>query len=128
MTEDNVIEIKKLLFKGIDQHEIARQFNTANSNISMIKKGKAWSHVTINEISNEDLANIKIYVDNRGEKSPKTKLTTEDVIEIKKMMRDGIKMTEISKLYPISPTALSEMKHGRTWKHVQINDIEVQVI
>lgn len=50
----------------------------------------------------------------------KPKLKKSDVIEIKKMIRDSYKNTEIAPKFKISPDAVSDIRTGKTWKQVQI--------
>jgi predicted XRE-type DNA-binding protein len=45
LTEDNVIQIKKLLFVGMKQREIAQKYNVSQNQISQIKNNKAWKHI-----------------------------------------------------------------------------------
>ncbi len=54
-----------------------------------------------------------------GEKHPLTKLSEKDVISIRKMVKEGIKQTEIAKLKDIKPSAVNKIVKRRTWKHVK---------
>lgn len=54
-----------------------------------------------------------------GEKNGRAKLTTEDVLEIRKLHNNGISNSEIYKLYPqITPTSIRAVINGLTWKHL----------
>jgi len=57
----------------------------------------------------------------KGRTKIKPKLTYEQVEEIRKLLAEGIKMNKISKKYNVSATAIWEIKHGKSWKHVRPN-------
>lgn len=46
LSEENVKEIIAMLSRGCSGVEIARLFNVTPSSISLIKKGKSWTHIT----------------------------------------------------------------------------------
>jgi hypothetical protein len=46
LTEDDVREIKVLLGFGVSLREIAKQFDVDYTNISNIKRGKTWKHIS----------------------------------------------------------------------------------
>jgi len=52
LTENNIIEIKKLLKLGFKNIEISRKLNINKRTISHIKVGDRWSHITIDELEN----------------------------------------------------------------------------
>lgn len=45
LVEEDIIEIRQLLKKGVYQKDIARMFGVAQITISNIKTGRNWSHV-----------------------------------------------------------------------------------
>lgn len=45
LSDDDVIEIRKLLEKGMFQKDIGKLFNTCQTNISDIKLRKTWRHI-----------------------------------------------------------------------------------
>jgi hypothetical protein len=54
-----------------------------------------------------------------GEQHHKSKITTLDVIEIRKLRQSGSTFVEISKLFPLDETNLSRICQHKTWKHVK---------
>jgi hypothetical protein len=46
LTEEDVLQIAKLIRAGVSQRPIARQFNTSQQAISSIATGRTWSEVT----------------------------------------------------------------------------------
>lgn len=46
LTEENVVEIKKLRASGVSQYAIAARFGVTREAISRIDQGKSWAHVS----------------------------------------------------------------------------------
>lgn len=57
-----------------------------------------------------------------GEKHHRTGLKNSDVADIKRKIRDGVKNVEIAYQYNISQGNVSDIKIGRTWKHITIEE------
>ncbi len=57
-----------------------------------------------------------------GERAGGSKLTEKEVIEILTLLEDDIKISVIAKIYNVSNCTISDIKHRRSWKHVQINE------
>jgi group I intron endonuclease len=55
-----------------------------------------------------------------GEANPRASLTTAKVIGIKTMLRDGMRNVDIQCTLGVTKGALQGVKHGVTWRHVQI--------
>ncbi|MGY0372491.1 GIY-YIG nuclease family protein [Clostridium sp. JNZ J1-5] len=49
-----------------------------------------------------------------------TKLSVEDVKEIKKMLQKGLGQTELANKYDVSPTLIHNIKNGTRWASVEI--------
>ena len=54
-----------------------------------------------------------------GENNNFSKLIEENVIEIKKLLKNNVSGIKISKLYNVSTSAISAIKTGRNWKHIK---------
>ncbi len=54
----------------------------------------------------------------RGSKRPDSVLTELQVMEIKEMLAKGESQASIAKKYNVSPTLISHIYNGRSWKHV----------
>lgn len=54
----------------------------------------------------------------KGEKSSTAKLAKQQVVEIWELLKRNHKLTEISKIYNISSSSISDIKAGRTWNDV----------
>jgi hypothetical protein len=55
----------------------------------------------------------------KGEENGRVLLTERQVIEIKKLISEGYSMAYIARLYKVSVSAISGIKYGRKWTHVQ---------
>lgn len=69
--------------------------NASNSN-DMVKKGRSL----------------------KGEKNNQAKITENDVIEIKRMLLEGISSIQICKKLRLSTHIVSKIKRNKTWRHV----------
>jgi group I intron endonuclease len=110
LTDNQVIEIKKLLCTSIKQAEIARIFNIDPRVVSAIKSGKTWSHIHIDGIEEFKMGK-------------KAKLSENDVIEIKKLLATTkLLYREIGEIFNVSSVAIGSIKRGLTWKHIKLED------
>ncbi len=50
------------------------------------------------------------------------KIPVEIVIEIKKMIRDKVRIPEISRRTQIKETTISNIKYGVCWRHINIEE------
>jgi predicted XRE-type DNA-binding protein len=105
ITEKDVIDIRNLYHnEKITLKKIANIYKLNWGSVSQIVSGKCW-HGIGGEINKEKYKNI-------------AKLKPENVIEIKKLIDDGILQKNIAKIFGISPTAISAIHMGKTWKEV----------
>jgi len=61
-----------------------------------------------------------------GERSSNNKLSENDVIKVKQMLREGVKNCQIAKKFGVSSSVISEIKNHKAWAHVveKNNDTE----
>ena len=53
-----------------------------------------------------------------GENNHRSKLTEKDVIEIRRLYKNGVRQYVIAKKYEISPDVVYNIVHQLTWKHI----------
>jgi group I intron endonuclease len=107
LTEVEVKEIKSLLKEGtMTQKEIGTMYNVDDVTICHIYTGVAWKDV------GEDMS--KIHPGKRGN----SKLTKEQVLQIKTLLKEGKLQKEIAKQFNVRVGTISEIKSGKTWKDV----------
>lgn len=104
LKKEDVVEIKKMLIKGVCCQDIAKKFKTSRQCIMDIVKGRNWKDVG--------------YLPENFKPRPKHKITPTEVIEIKNSMRQGFRDTEIAKAYGVSITYITGIRHGRYWSNV----------
>lgn len=63
----------------------------------------------------------------RGENSKSSKLKESEVKNIKIAIRDKThKVKDLAELYGVAPSNISNIKKGRTWKHVTLEEDEIE--
>ncbi len=90
----------------------------SRENMSKSAKGRVKSKEHRKNLSESLKGNKNALGHNKGEKNGNAKLTEEDVLEIRELIKDGISNTAIAKMYGIGVTTISNIKIGKTWKHV----------
>jgi transposase len=72
----------------------------------------------------DEAFNLKLHhnksINFSGEKNPMSKLDAIQVKEIKILIKEGKKITELSKIYGISNSVISNIKSGKRWGHVEV--------
>jgi transcriptional regulator len=128
LTDDEVREIRRRLAAGEKQSDIARQFGIALSNVGVIRCGRAWSHIAaeipLPPVVNRGRFRPKTtrrgdYV--RGEGHPDAKLTEANVIEVRRLYREGVKQVELARRFGVGQDCVSRIVLGKAWKHLKID-------
>lgn len=115
LTEENVIEIKKMLIEcNLTIIEIANIYNLTFANISSIKKLKSWKNVGVE------------YNTQLEERLCVRKLDKNKVIKIKKLLLQGKTCKEISIIFNVHSTSINYIKNNKTWKDVVITEKDLQ--
>ncbi|USK99894.1 hypothetical protein [Bacillus tropicus] len=60
-----------------------------------------------------------------GAGNHKAKITEDEAKKIKILLNKGVKQTEIAAIFGVSKYLISDIKRGKTWSHVRIDDTEV---
>ncbi len=63
---------------------------------------------------------LQKFTEKTGESCNFSKLTAEDMYEIKKLIELGVKNTVIAKKYEVSPSTITEFTKGRSWRHLNL--------
>lgn len=103
------------------------------ANNSKIPKGMVIRHSCDNKFCvNPDHLSIGTQADNardaverglhaHGERHGCSSLTTDDVVKIKKLLRDGVSHSQIADNFPcVTTSAIEAISSGNRWKHVAI--------
>jgi transposase len=105
-TNEDIINIKKLIYDGTKIKDIAEIYNCGANTITQIKTGERWSH-------------IKTEYDDLITQTPRQKLSEKDVIEIKRLLiEQELTIKEIAELFNITFGMVSIIKRLQSWKNV----------
>ena len=63
-----------------------------------------------------------------GERNGNSKLKEEDIILIKILLKRNVKVSEIAKYFKVSYTLINNIKNGKRWASVDLNDIKIKII
>lgn len=108
LTESQVEEIRDLLAEGkLIIQQIANKFGIHSSLVSDINTGRKWTHVEgIGNKPKPIRANTRI------------KLDDNKVRQIKKLLTDGINMSQISQCFGVCRSTIEKINQNKTWTHV----------
>lgn len=94
-----------------------RNGDPTNNNLSNLR----WGTPT----SNSD--DIKAHGNRiEGEKIHNSILKIEDVLEIKKLLKENVKVAELCKKYNVSYMTIYQIKIGKAWKHLETLEEQLQ--
>jgi len=108
LTDAQVYKIKELFIEGLSNKEIALLFEVNTNCIHRIKIGETWKHIKV-----------------EGFIEGKKGLTDEQIIEIKKMIQDGIKTKDIVNLTGINKRRIYGIKNGTYWSHLNVSNLPI---
>ncbi len=58
----------------------------------------------------------------KGEKSHNSKLKESDVLNIKEMINEGEKQSDIARIYNVTQSHISDIKHNKKWAHLNYQE------
>jgi predicted XRE-type DNA-binding protein len=132
----NYLTVKFLNKQTFTVHKLV-----AEAFIDKIEKKEYINHIDQNPLNNfyknlewctqsENIINANLNGNgNIGEKQADAKLTEEQVKQIKIYLENkNYKQNQIAKRFNVSPTTISDIKHGRKWSHVGVERIKVNPI
>ncbi len=86
--------------------------NKSNNNVNNLEWVTSSDNIT--HSFNNGLSNYN------GENNGRSKLTSLEVIEIKKLIKNKIKLKNIAKQFNVHPNTISEIKREIKWKHINL--------
>ena len=111
LTVEEVEFIRESYREGFTQYELAEVLEITQSSVRDALVGATYKFLPHPE-SPLKKNNAK------GERCRHTKLTTEQVKEIKSLLRRGTHCNRIAKRYDVYPSTIQSIKNGKTWRHV----------
>lgn len=98
LTNGNIHEIFRMKASGLMNKEIAKNFNIDVTGISKIINRKQWAHV---EVPEELIRAAQLMTRKLASPPRSTKLSDFDINEIKKLRKDGLKISDIAKKFGV---------------------------
>lgn len=102
-------QVRKIVLDPRPYAQIAADYGVKASTIGSIKQKVSWRSLEIDEVVHAERIGM------RGEKQWSTKLTENDVREIRSSPLSG---KELAEKFGLSPQAISSIRKRRNWKHV----------
>jgi len=123
ITDAQAVEIKRLAWSGVRRDEVAKIIGCSLVVVNGVVSGRSWSHIP-NPLGERvapprkfPIKVPKIY--SHGESHYMSKLTEEDVIQIRKRYDGGERHQDIATDYPhLTNKNISMVARRKTWKHV----------
>ena len=109
LTEEQVVEIKRMLNKGMTQHDIALLYGVNRVTIGDIARDRTWCEVPWEKVS-------RVRGARRGEQHGGAKLTWKQVAEIRQRVAEGESYRQLAREYGVSHVSISCVARGITWK------------
>jgi len=113
LTEDNVKDIFRLSGQ-LSQRELATKFNVTQGLIEKILNKKAWKKVSKTLTS---MSSIGQGSNQKGIRSPRVKLTENQVLSIFKMKGSKTSI-QVAKEFNITSSSIRHIWNGHTWSHL----------
>ena len=93
------------------KNSVARHLN--GNSLDNVADNVKWGTFKQNK-SDEVIHGTRI----RGEKHPKANLTELEVLEIRRLINNGVQNPELCKRFKTSYAAVYAIEHGKSWKHL----------
>ncbi len=109
LTEQQVLEIRRLVSEGKPTTRVAHLFNVSSQNVHDICTGATWAHLPLAENGPQAC---------RGERNPMTTLNEAKAREIRARSAAGEKQRLIAASFGISIASVKAIVSRRNWSHV----------
>jgi len=106
-------EHKKLMSANMKRLRKDPEFNQKNAEICSKRLKKLWK-----DLEYRDMMSKGMKERSTGENNSNSKLTEENVKDIKKRLQQGERGVDIAKIYNVKRCTISSIKNGRNWKHI----------
>jgi hypothetical protein len=107
-----VLDMRRLWRTGWTQTAIASKYGVTIASVNYIVRRIQWAHIPPEE--GDLLANERSH----GEQLPTSVLKTEDVLEIRRLYRNGFGFNELGRRFGVSRSTVTAVVRRDTWKHV----------
>jgi len=118
LCDESVVAMRAKWDTGLfSMADLSREFGVAVGQIKRALSGETWSHLQLVGNYREHIGKVTNHVN--GERSPRSKLTKEDVMAIRKMRSQGAHLKEIAKKFGVTFGLIGHIVNRRIWKHVK---------
>lgn len=112
---------KDLTNQTVSNEDLCGKYNISMSSLQKVKRelgltSRNSKQLKIRTTPNRNLGKTLEYA--QGSKNASSKLTEEQVREIKQLLKDKKSCMSIAKIYGVSNVAIGNIRDGNTWKHV----------
>lgn len=107
LDETKVREIRALCAAGVPYVEVADRFGVTQSNVSAIARRASWKWL------DEGAAKLV-----RSRYHAHSKITEADVLEMRRMFSEGLRICEIAKSYGVTASNISHIVRRKSWTHI----------
>lgn len=114
LTNDNVIEMRRLYDIGWTQKELMHEFKIKA--VDSILTGKSWTHLPAGKEKPTKRGFHSRHA--QGVKINTAKLNENDVLEIRRLA-STVRQSELARRYGVTQVNISAIVRGETWKHVK---------
>lgn len=102
-------QVRTIVLDARPYAQIAADYGVAASTIGSIKQKKSWKSLEVTEVVKAPRVGM------RGERQWSTRLSEDDVREIRSSNLSG---KELAEKFELSPQAICDIRKKRSWKHV----------
>jgi hypothetical protein len=104
------------------KHKISNTISTlgrwkGDNNPSKSEEHKKYMSNILKDRTFSDETKRRMSISSHGSKNGRSKLNEEKVIEIRKLLKNGVSNLEIANIYNVSDTTISLIKNYKAWKH-----------
>lgn len=114
LTEEQVVEARLKFESGRhSQHALAQEYGISDGPMWQLLHGLTWKYLPHAAPLSDGVA--------KGSRSPWAKLTESTVMEIRRKYATGeYKQSDLANEYGLTPTPMSQLLRGITWKHLPV--------
>ena len=116
LTDDAAREIHALYAAGFPVGDIARRFGVSKALVYRVCSGRSWRHLNLPPVRRSGGPSPL-----SGEANGRSKLTREQVLEIRRLHAQGISQAELARRYGVSAASINHVVNGITWSWLPVD-------
>lgn len=118
LTECDVREIRKNIENGVTMVQLSKIYGVSDRTINDINSGRLWPSI---DNESDRIARLEAVKKTRSRcaSALHSKLSVENIIDIKKRLKNGETQKSIGLIYGVSQFCIWEIKNKKRWKNVK---------